>query len=229
MGFILLTMQPIASLSVCSSRILCISPVPGTKLVGLENAHADDSKSDSRSISNNSDNAYKVSGQKLSPGYSSDDERNAQTIMAFDSSSDDEDGMNNDGFIGTKFGRNSPIYDGRLSPEGSSLGTIDGEMDSSHDESDDIDDSEDEENKAKASQRHSKRRDSARTTGSVTSAEDKLSLSDIVPYDTEEGSTVWLGTEDGRYSHSFFTLFIHFPFSYWRKLGDISESGRFSG
>lgn len=141
-----------------------------------------------------------MSGQKLSPGYCSDDDRNAQTIMAFDSSSDDEEGMNNDGFIGSKFGRNSPIYDGRLSPEGSSLGTIDGEMDSSHEESD-IDESEDEEAKAKASQRHSKRRDSARTTGSVTSAEDKLSLSDIVPYDTEEGSTVWLGTEDGRYSH----------------------------
>lgn len=192
--------QPIASLSVCSSRILCISPVPGTKLVGLENAHHDDSKSDSRSIGNNGDSGFKVSGQKLSTGYSSDDERNAQTIMAFDSSSDDEEGMNNDGFLGSKFGRNSPIYDGRLSPEGSSLGTIDGEMDSSHEESD-IDESEDDETKAKASQRHSRRRDSARTTGSVTSAEDKLSLSDIVPYDTEEGSTVWLGTEDGRYSH----------------------------
>lgn len=119
--------------------------------------------------------------------------------MAFDSSSDEEEG--NDGFINNKFGRNSPIFDGRLSPEGSSLGTIDGEMDSSNDEEEsEIEESEDEEIKVKASPRHGKRRDSALTTGSATSAEDKLSLSDIVQYETEEGSTVWLGTEDGRYA-----------------------------
>ncbi|EDO44521.1 predicted protein, partial [Nematostella vectensis] len=173
---------PIASLSVCSSRILCISPVPGARLIGLETIHPDaDSKSDTRSLGESS--SYKVPSTK-STDYEDED--------------DDEDGLGNDSFMEGKFGSGSPMFDGRLSPEGSSLGTIDGEMESSDDDESVSDEnaSSDDDDKRKHGRKHiGKSRNLDSGTVPVPGAEDKLS--DIVPFEAEEGSTVWLGTEDG--------------------------------
>ncbi|XP_048589750.1 uncharacterized protein LOC5516516 isoform X2 [Nematostella vectensis] len=189
--------QPIASLSVCSSRILCISPVPGARLIGLETIHPDaDSKSDTRSLGESS--SYKVPSTKSTDYEDEDDVRSAQTIIAFDSSSEDEDGLGNDSFMEGKFGSGSPMFDGRLSPEGSSLGTIDGEMESSDDDESVSDEnaSSDDDDKRKHGRKHiGKSRNLDSGTVPVPGAEDKLS--DIVPFEAEEGSTVWLGTEDG--------------------------------
>lgn len=188
------------------SRILCISPVPGTKFSGLEALHSEsETKSDTQSISMGSEKGSKTNTTpKISrSGYASDEDvTGPQSIMAFDSSSEDEEGLGQESFLGGKFTDGSSPFDvdGRLSPEGSSLGTTgsaDG-MDSSQDENvfefEDNDSSCDE-MKAKGSRKHSKRR-----MGSSRASEDlKDSLSDIVNFETDEACTVWLGTEDGWY------------------------------
>ena len=153
-----------------------------------------------------SEKSDKASNQKISSSglYTSDEDVNgAQTIMAFDSSSEDEEGLGQDSFIGGKYRDNSsPMFDGRLSPEGSSLGTTgsaDGDMYSSQDENNNAFDydenyTSDDEMKEKMPRKHGKRR-----SGSRTASEDiKDSLSDIVTFDTDETSSVWLGSEDGR-------------------------------
>lgn len=187
------------------SRILCISPVPGTKFSGLEALQSEsETKSDTHSISLGSEKSSKTNtNPKISrSGYASDEDvTGPQSIMAFDSSSEDEEGLGQESFLGGKFNDGSSPFDvdGRLSPEGSSLGTTgsaDG-MDSSQDENvfefEDNDSSCDE-MKAKGSRKHSGKRRSR------TSREDlKDSLSDIVNFDTDEACTVWLGTEDGWY------------------------------
>ena len=188
------------------SRILCISPVPGTKFSGLEALHSEnDNKSDTQSISLGSEKGGKTNTTpKISrSGYASDEDvTGPQSIMAFDSSSEDEEGLGQESFLGGKFTDGSSPFDvdGRLSPEGSSLGTTgsaDG-LDSSPDENVfefEENDSSCDEMKAKGSRKHSKRR-----MGSSRTSEDlKDSLSDIVNFDTDEACTVWLGTEDGWY------------------------------
>lgn len=201
-----ITLQPFSSITVCMSRILCISPVPGTKFSGLEALHSEsETKSDTQSISLGSEKGSKTNTTpKISrSGYASDEDvTGPQSIMAFDSSSEDEEGLGQESFLGGKFTDGSSPFDvdGRLSPEGSSLGTTgsaDG-MDSSQDENvfefEDNDSSCDE-MKTKGSRKHSKRR-----MGSSRASEDlKDSLSDIVNFETDEACTVWLGTEDGWY------------------------------
>ena len=192
--------QPCGSITVCMSRILCISPVPGTKFIGLEALQSEsDTKSDTQSISLGSEKGSKTNtNPKISrSGYTSDEDvTGPQNIMAFDSSSEDEEGLGQDNFLGGKFDGSSPFdVDGRLSPEGSSLGTTgsaDG-LDSSPDENVfeyEENDSSCDEMKGKGSRKHSKRR-----MGS-SRAQSKDSL-DLVNFETDEACTVWLGTEDG--------------------------------
>lgn len=187
------------------SRILCISPVPGTKFSGLEALQSEsENKSDTHSISLGSEKGSITNTPKISrSGYTSDEDvTGPQSIMAFDSSSEDEEGLGQESFLGGKFTDVSSPFDvdGRLSPEGSSLGTTgsaDG-LDSSPDENVfefEENDSSCDEMKTKGSRKHSKRR-----MGSSRASEDlKDSLSDIVNFDTDEACTVWLGTEDGWY------------------------------
>ena len=189
------------------SRVLCISPVPGTKFSGLEALQSEsETKSDTHSISLGSEKSSKANTTpKISrSGYGSDEDVSGpQSIMAFDSSSEDEEGLGQESFLGGKFTDVSSPFDvdGRLSPEGSSLGTTgsaDG-LDSSQDENVfefEENDSSCDEMKAKGSRKHSKRR-----MGSSPRASQDLkdSLSDIVNFDTDEPCTVWLGTEDGWY------------------------------
>ena len=199
--------QPFGSITVCMSRILCISPVPGTKFSGLEALQSEnETKSDTQSISMGSEKSGKANTTpKISrSGYASDEDvTGPQSIMAFDSSSEDEEGLGQDSFLGGKFTDVSSPFDvdGRLSPEGSSLGTTgsaDG-LDSSQEENVfefEENDSSCDEMKSKGSRKHSKRR-----MGSSPRASQDLkdSLSDIVNFDTDEPCTVWLGTEDGWY------------------------------
>ena len=184
------------------SRILCISPVPGTKFSGLEALQSEnETKSDTQSISLGSEKSSKVnSTPKISrSGYASDEDvTGPQNIMAFDSSSEDEEGLGQESFLGGKFtDLSSPFdVDGRLSPEGSSSAD---DLDSSQDENVfefEENDSSCDEMKAKGSRKHSKRR-----MGSSPRASQDLkdSLSDIVNFETDEPCTVWLGTEDGWY------------------------------
>lgn len=197
-------LQPFGSITVCMSRILCISPVPGTKFSGLEALQSEsDTKSDTHSISMGSEKSSKANTTpKISrAGYASDEDvTGPQSIMAFDSSSEDEEGLGQESFLGGKFNDASSPFDvdGRLSPEGSSLGTTgsaDG-LDSSQDENVfefEENYSSGDEIKEKGSRKQSKRR-----MGSSRTSEDlKDSLSDIVNFDTDEPCTVWLGTEDG--------------------------------
>lgn len=196
--------QPFGSITVCMSRILCISPVPGTKFSGLEALQSEsETKADTHSISMGSEKSSKANTTpKIArSGYASDEDvTGPQSIMAFDSSSEDEEGLGQESFLGGKFNDASSPFDvdGRLSPEGSSLGTTgsaDG-LDSSQDENVfefEENYSSGDEIKEKGSRKHSKRR-----MGSSRNSEDlKDSLSDIVNFDTDEPCTVWLGTEDG--------------------------------
>ena len=186
------------------SRILCISPVPGTKFIGLEVIQSEsETKSDTQSISLGSEKSRKTNtNPKIShSGYASDEDvTGPQNIMAFDSSSEDEEGLGQESFLGGKFAGDgtSPFdVDGRLSPEGSSLGTTgsaDG-LDSSADENVfdfEENDSSCDEMKGKGSRKHSKRR----MGSSRTHSKDSL---DLVNFETDETCTVWLGTEDGWY------------------------------
>lgn len=194
------------------SRVLCISPVPGTKFSGLEALQSEnETKSDTQSISLSEKGGKVNTTPKISrSGYASDeDDTGPQNIMAFDSSSEDEEGLGQESFLGGKFTDGSSPFDvdGRLSPEGSSLGTTgsaDG-LDSSQDENVfefEENDSSCDEMKTKGSRKHSKRR-----MGSSPRASQDLkdSLSDIVNFDTDEPCTVWMGTEDGWYVLVFFT------------------------
>ena len=191
----------------CMSRVLCISPVPGTKFSGLEALQSEnETKSDTQSISMGSEKSSKTNTTpKISrSGYASDEDvTGPQSIMAFDSSSEDEEVLGQDSFLGGKFTDISSPFDvdGRLSPEGSSLGTTgsaDG-LDSSQEENVfefEENDSSCDEMKSKGSRKHSKRR---MGTSPRASQDLKDSLSDIVNFDTDEPCTVWLGTEDGWY------------------------------
>jgi len=190
------------------SRILCISPVPGTKFSGLEALQSEnETKSDTQSLSLGSEKSTKASSTpKISrSGYASDEDvTGPQNIMAFDSSSEDEEGLGQESFLGGKFtDLSSPFdVDGRLSPEGSSSAD---DLDSSQDENVfefEENDSSCDEMKAKGSRKHSKRR-----MGSSPRASQDLkdSLSDIVNFETDEPCTVWLGTEDGWYVLVFLT------------------------
>lgn len=182
------------------SRILCISPVPGTKFVGLEALQSEsETKSETQSISQGSEKSSKThTSAKISrSGYTSDEDvTGAQSIMAFDSSSEDEEGLGQESFLGGKFDESSPFHvDGRLSPEGSSLGTtgsVDG-LDSSGEENVfeyEENDSSCDEMKGKGSRKHSKRR----ICSSRAQSKDSL---DLVNFETDEACAVWLGTEDG--------------------------------
>lgn len=184
------------------SRILCIAPVPGTKFIGLETLQSEsETKSDTQSISVTSEKSAKSRAtSKIShSGFASDEDvTGPQNIMAFDSSSEDEEGLGPDSFLGGKFADgNSPLFDvdGRLSPEGSSLGTngsADG-LDSSADENVfdyEENDSSCDEMKVKGSRKHSKRRIGT----SRSQSKDSL---DNENFETDEACSVWLGTEDG--------------------------------
>lgn len=194
--------QPCGSITVCMSRILCISPVPGTKFIGMEALQSEsETKSDTQSISLSSEKSGKTNTnrQVSHSGFASDEDvAGPQNIMAFDSSSEDEEGLGADSFLGGKFtDGNSPLFDvdGRLSPEGSSLGTTgsaDG-LDSSADENVfdfEENDSSCDEMKGKGSRKHSKRR----IATSRSQSKDSL---DPENFETDEPCTVWLGTEDG--------------------------------
>ena len=179
---------------------MCISPVPGSTLIGLECVETEiDTKSERVSISS-------VMGQKH-PSSVYPNVENAQDIIAFDSSSEDEEGHGSSSFMSNKFSdANTSVCNGRLSPEGSSLGTtgsVDGdETDSSQDEnvseSDENDTSEDEDKRKRTRKHHSKHKSRLSLDSSRT--DDGRSLTDFIAYETpaDEGSTVWLGSEDGR-------------------------------
>lgn len=209
-----------ASLSVSASRILCVSPVPGSKLIGLNSSQTEinNNKQVMGTLSVASNNSYSLSNKSVpGSGYISDEDMtSAQTIMAFDSSSEDEEGLGADSFVNEC----SPMFDGRLSPEGSSLGTagsLDGDAVSSQDEGDENDeedenlsdfqenDSSDEEEKSMGKggrKQHMKRKLSTSLGSALSRSSDgftlKGSLTDLLGFDSNEGSTLWLGTEDGR-------------------------------
>ena len=195
-----LYVQTTKTLDVCKARILCISPVPGSTLIELDEGDTDDARSDGVSLfSETSMRERKVSA------YSRDD--SVHDIMPFDSSSEDEDGHLGNSYVSNKFNDTcSSGFNGRLSPEGSSLGTtgsVDGdESDSGREnnisDSDDHGSSEDE-RKAKGSRKRGAKPEAVSMDSLRT--EDGQSLADYNLYGNpaEEDSTVWLGAKDGRW------------------------------
>lgn len=200
---VFLCLQPAKTLDVCKARILCISPVPGSTLIELDGAETDiDAKSDGVSLISETS----LHSRKQSVGGYSRDE-SVHDIIAFDSSSEDEEGHGSNGYVSNKFNDTcSSGFNGRLSPEGSSLGTtgsVDGEETDSGQEnnisdSDERDSSEDE-RKGKGTRKHDPKRETNVSMDSLRT-EDGQSLADYIPYDNpaDEDSTVWLGAEDGR-------------------------------
>lgn len=171
--------------SPCQARILSISPVPGWKLAGINTTNVEYDFKDAVE-SNNSTLRSKSSG------YHSDEniphnrrsvslKAGREEIIAFDSSTDDED-IHGDSFTNSP---SPPSFDGRLSPEGSSLGTagsLDGDL-----SSDGRDDSDYHDNPSSDDDAKSRRRSG------------KKGLQDqcVNIENTDQQPTVWMGTEDG--------------------------------
>lgn len=186
------SLQQVMTLSICSSRILSISPVPGSKLAGINTSNLEfDFKDTGGSI-----NSTLRSNVSKSSGYNSDDNLRGnrrsvssvskvarEEIIAFDSSTDEED-MGEDSFAVSP---SPPSFDGRLSPEGSSLGTagsLDGDLSSEGREESDYNENESTDDEGKGRRRH-----------------DKKHIDESCP-EVDEGEsnqqpTVWMGTEDG--------------------------------
>ena len=177
--------------SPCQSRILSISPVPGWKLVGINTSNLEYDFKDNAST-NNSTLRSTIS---KSSGYNSDEnlqgsrrsvsstsKAGREEIMAFDSSTDDDNGE--DSYAASP---SPPSFDGRLSPEGSSLGTagsLDGDI-----SSDGGDDSDFNENASSEEERKPRRRQDKKTI--------ERRCEDIDESDANQQPTVWMGAEDG--------------------------------
>lgn len=131
-----ISLQQGSTYSPCQARILSIAPVPGWKLAGINTTNVDyefkdrvegnDSTLRSKSSGYHSDENIS-NNQRVVP--SSNSKASREEIIAFDSSTDDED-MGDDSYTASP---SPPSFDGRLSPEGSSLGTagsLDGDLSS---------------------------------------------------------------------------------------------------
>jgi len=185
----LLSMIPIAeskaSISVCKSRIVCIAAVPGARVTNdrTNNNNNNDimrnniSRSPPRRIkSSKSSNSLK---HKKSIHSDEDDDlghRGAEQIMAFDSSDDDGDNDYGNVYLGPS------SFGGRMSPDGSSLGTVESIEGVEHDSSDFNSSDEDQ-------------LDSSHPIHSYNN-HDKEDLEDYVVGNLDEQQTMWLGTED---------------------------------
>ncbi|XP_065667307.1 MATH and LRR domain-containing protein PFE0570w isoform X2 [Hydra vulgaris] len=161
--------QSKASLSVCSVRILCLAAVPGGRLLNKYRNSSNQSKSNAIDFNPKKIRSRNGSIKKSLPSESDDDDlhNNAANIMAFDSSDDEE--MESP-YMG------SLSFDGRMSPDGSSLGTVEsqeGDPDSSDDYNNTISDEED-----------STRKDLRREYSNLSS-------------EVNDQINMWLGTEDG--------------------------------
>ena len=278
--------QPKACLSVCSARIVCISAVPGTRLVNSKQGSTNNNNNNSnrklqsiheaisnsnKKIKSSKHSPSNLKHKKSFPSESDDDDigHGAESIIAFDSS-DDDDGDIGGHFMGmfswilfcysfsvlvfylfifsdadvlcyfpfsteirnifmlismeiwtsvlqnpslykvvyfyyskfillkmfVNFSGGSSVFGGRMSPDGSSLGTVEsmeGERDSSDDNNYNNSSEDDDRDHT----------DSSRTIGSALSRGNngftvKGSLNDLLGSDLEEQETMWLGTEDGK-------------------------------
>jgi len=93
--------QSKASLSVCSARIVCVAVVPGARLISDKNGGVS-------KMTESSNKSRSLKHKKSFPSDMSDDDDNfgsgAQSIMAFDSSGDEDDPIpGRYGVMGTSF------------------------------------------------------------------------------------------------------------------------------
>eukprot|EP00794_Sanderia_malayensis_P007578 gene7578-8417_t len=193
--------------TVCSARIQCISPVPGSKLISTNRPKTIDSRKmagihegATRSKKSKSKNPAHLlmKSKKSLPSESDEDEATdrRQEIIAFDSP-DEEDGDMGSTFIG-----GSVVFGGRMSPDGSSLGTVESvealEGSSSDNQSypSGNDTSDDEGAQPGDGRRISLPMGTAVRRGNHGYTL-KGSLDDLLSEDNEEQPTMWLGTEDG--------------------------------
>ena len=159
-----------------------MSPVPGWKLAGINTTNVEYDFKDPVE-SNNSTLRSKSSGYRSDENLSNSrrgvtTKSGREEIIAFDSSTDDDD-INDDSFTVSP---SPPSFDGRLSPEGSSLGTagsLDGDL-----SSDGRDDSDYHENQSTDDEGKSRR------------TLEKKELGGDVD-EANQQPTVWMGAEDG--------------------------------
>ena len=184
-SWIFFFLQQGTTYSPCQARILSISPVPGWKLAGINTTNVEYDFKDPVE-SNNSTLRSKSSGYHSDENISNNrrsvtTKAGREDIMAFDSSTDDED-MGDDSFTVSP---SPPSFDGRLSPEGSSLGTagsLDGDL--SSDGRDDSDYHENPSSDDEGKPRHrSEKKGIEGHCGDVDEA--------------NQQPTVWMGAEDG--------------------------------
>lgn len=185
--------QSKACLSVCSARIVCVAAVPGARL-NSDKPRTDGDRNNLHSFSQKKIKSSKSTSsfkqKKSVPSESDDDDigHGAENIIAFDSSDDDDADM------GTSFIGGSSAFGGRMSPDGSSLGTV-GSIEGDHDSSD-FNSSDDEDDHT-----DSTRRMNAPVGSSLGRSNNgypmKDSLDDFLDEDLDVQATMWLGTEDG--------------------------------
>ena len=186
--FLIFSLQQGTTYSPCQARILSISPVPGWKLAGINTTNVEYEFKDPVE-SNNSTLRSKSSGYHSDENMHSNRRSVSSTtkaagpeeIIAFDSSTEDED-MGDDSFAVSP---SPPSFDGRLSPEGSSLGTagsLDGDL-----SSDGRDDSDYHENQSTDDEGKSRRRSEKKELEEHCEDVD----------DASHQPTVWMGAEDG--------------------------------
>ena len=175
--------------SPCQSRIHCISPVPGLKLVGINtsnleyNFKGNGGSTNSTLRSNVSKSSAYNSDDNLRGSVSATPKAAREEIIAFDSSTDEED-MGEDSYTASP---SPPSFDGRLSPEGSSLGTsgsLDGDLSSDERDESYLNENASSDDEGKERRRHDKKHLGERCP-------------EVDEKESNEQTGVWMGAEDG--------------------------------
>jgi len=198
--------QSRACVTVCSSRIQCIAPVPGSKLISTNKPRSSDSR---KVLSANETKSHKKSSKsskmsspsslkskKSFPSESDDDDQapGPEDIISFDTTDEEDNGMDSH-FIGgpTTFG-------GRMSPDGSSLGTVESvegiDCSSSDDQSYRSGNESSDGEEQPINRRIGVQMDNSLRKGSQ-GLNQKAGLEDFLTAELDENPTMWLGTQDG--------------------------------
>lgn len=96
--------EPKASLSVCSAKIVCIAAVPGGRIISMKQGNVENNSSSKLNVLGdnislgkfNNKKSSKISGlnpSKHKKSFELDEEDNVASIIAFDSSDEDDTGI----------------------------------------------------------------------------------------------------------------------------------------